>query len=104
METNSEKEKPENEPVEPPKEEPAAEAKSEANGEPSEEEKKKKERVEKILATGKDLYQLFTDAGFNRDSFIELGESVKVKQPFEKLHPVVAKKILKIAAGIIDRK
>lgn len=59
-------------------------------------------RVEKIKARSKRLYNYFKKAGFNRDSFVELGESCKADVPFEKLHPVVAKNIMKIAASQID--
>ncbi len=63
---------------------------------------KPEDRTSKILKRGRRLYQLFKKAGFTRDSFIELGESVKADKSFQELHPVVAKLILKIAAKQID--
>lgn len=99
METTEEKKEDKKaEPVSPPVEEKKEESK---NGK-AEEEAKKAERTAKILAEGKRLYRHFSEAGFKRDSFIELGESIKAGKTFEQLHPVVARLILRVGAKLVD--
>lgn len=87
----------------------AVERKQEASEKPQKQEQddlseKKKQRTAAILKESKRLYKHFSEVGFTRDSFIELGESVKASKPFEQLHPVVAKLIMKVAANMIDGK
>ena len=93
--TGKKPEKPEAQKTEP------SNGKQEVKAKPSEEEvAAKADRTKRIIAAGNELYTAFREAGFTRDSFIELGESVKKHVPYKSLHPAVARLIMKVAKDI----
>jgi hypothetical protein len=68
-------------------------------------EQTKKERTpeerEAIKRNAERIYDTLKGAGFNRDSFIELGESVKAEKSFRELHPAVVYPLMRIAANYV---
>ncbi len=56
----------------------------------------KKARSVAIRQNGAALYALLKDAGFTRDSYIELGESVKAGKKWDELHAVVMRILMVI--------
>ena len=70
-----------------------------SNGE-SKPEQPDKERGARIVKLATDLYDAFKGVEFDRDSFIELGESVKANVTFNKVHPAVQRRIMLIAKKI----
>ena len=60
----------------------------------------KPDRTKEIIEKATDLYENFKAASFSRDSYIELGESIKKGKAFKEVHPVVQRLIMKVAKAI----
>jgi hypothetical protein len=60
----------------------------------------KPDRTKEIIEKATDLYENFKAASFSRDSYIELGESIKKGKTFKEVHPVVQRLIMKVAKAV----
>lgn len=65
--------------------------------EPVEQSPIKPDRTKEIIEKATELYDTFRASPFSRDSFIELGESIKLGKTFKQVHPVVQRIIMKMA-------
>ncbi len=58
-------------------------------------------RKEAIRDNARALYKtIIESADFSKDSFIELGESVRARKPWDQLHPAVMKCLMRIGRDL----